>query len=102
MNRNVATSTIRRTAFEPADVLLADVAVSVQLPPSLHEVATERYETIRNWIERAGSPLADLVLRFYPQGSMAIDATIASKAKNDEFDIDIIAELNLPANVDPK
>jgi hypothetical protein len=96
------TARSRGTEVEPADILLADVAVRVQLPPSLYEVATERYETIQNWIERDDSPLRGLVLRFYPQGSMAIDATIASKAKNDEFDIDIIAELNLRSDIDPK
>jgi hypothetical protein len=90
------------TNVETADILLADVAVKIQLPPSLFEIATERYETIRAWIERSDSPLAGLVLRFYPQGSMAIDATIASRAKNDEFDIDIIAELDLASDADPR
>ncbi|MDP2372630.1 nucleotidyltransferase [Reyranella sp.] len=91
-----------KASIETADILLADVAIKIQLPPSLFEVATERYETIRAWIERPDSPLAGLVLRFYPQGSMAIDATIASRAKNDEFDIDIIAELDLDPESDPK
>jgi hypothetical protein len=33
---------------------------------------------------------------------MAINATIASRARNDDFDIDIIAELELPPNSDPQ
>jgi len=101
MQRTSVIPGLRGPDIEPADILLADVAVRIQLPPSLYEVATERYETIRIWIERPGSPLVGRVIRFYAQGSMAINATIASRAKNDDFDIDIIAELDLPPDSDP-
>lgn len=99
---NFATATDRKPEVEAADILLADVAVRIQLSPSLYDVATDRYQTIQKWIEREDSPLAGRVIRFYPQGSMAINATIASRAKNDEFDIDIVAELDLPADSDPE
>lgn len=102
MQRTSAISGLHGTEIETADILLADVAVRIQLPPSLYDVATDRYETIRKWIEREGSPLAGRVIRFYAQGSMAINATIASRARYDDFDIDIIAELDLPANSDPQ
>lgn len=102
MYRSRAILSPNTAVVETADILLADVAVKIQLPPSLFEVATERYETIRTWIERPDSPLVGLVLRFYPQGSMAIDATIASRAKYDEFDIDIVAELDLASDTDPE
>ena len=83
------------------DTLLADVAIRVQLNRSDHEKAVKRYETIRNWIDRDGSPLKDRVNLLYPQGSMAIGATIASKLKTDEFDLDVVAELDLLENVPP-
>jgi len=69
---NFATSAFHGPDIETADILLADVAVRIQLPPSLYDVAAGRYETIQKWIEREGSPLAGRVIRFYPQGSMAI------------------------------
>lgn len=86
---------------EPVDVLLADVAVRIQLTPTHHALAVSRYETVNAWIEREGSPLEDLVEIFYPQGSMGIGATIASKLETDEFDIDLIAQVTLPQSSEP-
>jgi hypothetical protein len=78
------------------EILLAETAVRIELPPSLHRLAIERYEAVRKYIERADSPLAGRVRIFYPQGSMAIRATIRSRKRKDGFDIDIVAELILP------
>lgn len=79
--------------LHPLDAILADIAVNVQLPPGLHEKATDRYEAVRKYVERPGSPLADRVVRFYPQGSMAIDATISTRGTDTEYDIDIVTEI---------
>lgn len=87
---------------EPADILLADVAIRIQLSQTNYYRAVDRYRAIRNWIERDGSPLRDDVKLFYPQGSMAVGATIASKLRTDEFDIDVVAQLDLPTNAPPK
>ena len=87
---------------DPVDVLLADVAIRVQLSRTDYSRAVDRYETINEWIERDNSPLKDRVQLFYAQGSMAIGATIASKLRTDEFDIDVVAQLSLPPDVAPK
>ena len=89
----------RQLLNDPADILLADVAIRVQLSRTDYDKAVSRYRTIKDWIERDGSPLKDRVESFYPQGSMAIGSTITSKLKTDEFDIDVIAQLNLPTVV---
>ena len=86
---------------EPIDFLLADVAIRIQLTATHHALAVKRYETVNAWIERDGSPLKDRVTVFYPQGSMAIGATVASKLEYDEFDIDLIAQIDLPADTPP-
>ena len=86
---------------ETTDILLADVAIRIQLRPTHYNMAVERYQKICKLIERGNSPLKDRVDLFYPQGSMAIGATIASKLKTDEFDIDIAAQLDLPECVSP-
>lgn len=84
------------------DILLADIAIRVQLSRTDYNKAVSRYRTINQWIEREGSPLKDHITLFYPQGSMAIGATIASKLKTDEFDIDVVAELDPSLNVSPR
>lgn len=83
------------------ELLLADTAIRIELPPSQHQLAVQRYEAVRGHIERQGSPLFDKVRMFYPQGSMAIGATIKSRKRSDGFDIDIIAELILPPSIPP-
>jgi Second Messenger Oligonucleotide or Dinucleotide Synthetase domain len=83
------------------EILLAETAIRIELPPSLHQLVVDRYEAVRKHIERAESPLRDRVTWFYPQGSMAIRATIKARRREDGFDIDIVAELVLPPKLPP-
>ena len=83
------------------DAILASIAVNLQLPPGLHAQTTERYEAVRRYIEREGSPLHNRIDRFYPQGSMAIDATTSNRGTDDEYDLDIVAECNDTSFTEP-
>jgi hypothetical protein len=74
------------------DRILAEIAFNVQLPPSLHRKATDRYKAVRTFLEGTHA-FEDQIEHFYPQGSMAIDATISNRGTEDEFDIDIVAQL---------
>jgi len=87
--------------LHPLDAILADIAIAVQLPPGLHAKACDRYEAVRTFAERAGSPLHGRILRFYPQGSMAIDATISIRGTDDEYDLDLVAALTLEPDAAP-
>jgi hypothetical protein len=78
---------------EVKDALLTDIAVRIQLPPSLYRLAIERVQTLAQWLDRPESELSGLVTIVYPQGSMAIHATIAACLDKDEFDIDVIVQL---------
>ena len=78
--------------LDPTDRFLAEIAFSIQLPPSLHKKAVERYEAVRKHLE-ASVTFANQIEHFYPQGSMAIDATISTRGTDSEYDIDIIAQL---------
>lgn len=78
--------------LDPIDRILAEIAFSIQLPPSLHAKAVGRYEAVRKHLE-ASAAFQDDIEHFYPQGSMAIDATISTRGTDDEYDIDIIAQL---------
>lgn len=86
----------------PVDRLLADVAIRIQLSQTNYNRAVSRYKSVSDWIDRDESPLKDRVDIFYPQGSMAIGATIASRLNTDEFDIDLVAQLSLDKDVSPK
>ena len=87
--------------LHPLDAILADIAIAAQLPPGLHAKACGRYEAVREFAERPGSPLEGLIRRFYPQGSMAIDATISIRGTDDEYDLDIVASLALASDAPP-
>ncbi len=87
--------------LHPLDSILADIAIAIQLPPGLHAKASDRYEAVRTFAERPGSPLEGRILRFYPQGSMAIDATISIRGTDDEYDLDIVAALALAPDAPP-
>ncbi|HEY1772903.1 MAG TPA: nucleotidyltransferase [Gammaproteobacteria bacterium] len=92
---------LKNLKMSDVDFLLMDVAIRIQLPPTSYKLATDRYGVIQEYLERDGSPLKGRIARMYPQGSMAIGATIASKVDNDEFDIDIVVELKSPAGQNP-
>lgn len=84
------------------DILLTDVAIRIQLSPSLYRLAVERMDTLAEWLDREGSELAGRVTLLYPQGSMAVNATIAACRERDEFDIDVIVQLGLPPGTTPQ
>lgn len=88
--------------MDPLDVLLADVAVRVQLSPTDHSKAESRAGTIADWIDRPDSLLHGRVGLVYPQGSMAIGATVARYSERDEFDIDLMAHLALWPGATPQ
>ena len=89
----IGPSTKSATAFDqPLDRLYADIAIRIQLSATAHGKAVQRYEAIADWVERDDSPLNGLIQRFYPQGSMAIGAAIASGVTDDDFDLDMVLQ----------
>ena len=90
-----------RFQANPPDLLLADLAIRIQLSRTDYARAVRRYESVSQWIERDRSLLSGLVELFYAQGSMAIGATIAARG-TDEFDIDVVVQLLLAGNVPPE
>lgn len=88
--------------MSPLDIMLADISIRVQLSKTDYDKAVSRYGTLQDWIDRDDSPLAGRVTRMYPQGSMATGSTVARNSERDEYDIDIMTELDLPADTDPE
>jgi hypothetical protein len=89
-------------SYSALDVMLADVAVRIQLSPTDYQLAVDHYHAIHEWIEREDSPLFGIVLDFYAQGGFAIGATVARHATDDEFDIDAMAQIAYRTDVDPE
>lgn len=84
------------------EALLWDIARRIQLPPSKHAVAERQYRALTDHIDRDGSPLEGLVEVAYPSGSFAIHSAIASNVQSEQYDVDIVVELNLPINTSPR
>jgi hypothetical protein len=84
------------------DILLADIAIRIQLTKTDRDKAVDRFEVMRDWIDRSGSPLHGVVALLYPQGSMSIGATIARASDREEYDVDVIVALIIPWDSDPE
>ena len=61
----------RQPLSEPVDLLLADVAIRVQLSRTDHAEAEQRYDALGDHLDRDGSLLQGRVELIYPQGSVA-------------------------------
>lgn len=85
-----------------ADALLMDVAHRVQLPPTKHEEADQRYRALCQHVDRRGSPLEGKVVACYPGGSFATGTAIASSVKKDQHDVDVVIEIDVPTTSDPQ
>jgi hypothetical protein len=51
---------------DPLDRILAEIALSIQLPPSLHDKAKSRYDAVRRHLEGTAE-FRDQIEHFYPQ-----------------------------------
>lgn len=82
-----------KTALDEAlDVLFADIAIRVQLSQTAHDKAVRRYETMAERLDDEDSPFVGRIDLFYPQGSMAIGAAIASGVTQDDYDLDMVLQ----------
>ncbi len=89
-------------SYSIIDVLLADVAIRIQLSPTDYQLAVDHYHAINEWLERDNSILRGCIRDFYAQGGFAIGATVARHSSDDEFDIDVMADIAYRIDVDPE
>lgn len=84
------------------DDLLLDVVTVIELSDHDRDVADNRYRRLKPHLERPSSPLREHLLNsaslIYPQGSMAIGATIVSGTEDDRFDVDALVDMPVPAH----
>jgi len=73
--------------------LLAKLCKALQLSPSQHESAVDKYEGVGRWLGGPGSPLESLATSIYAQGSMALGTTV-KPIEDTEHDLDLIFEVD--------
>jgi hypothetical protein len=78
------------SAESQLDDLLSRVCEEIQLSPTRHQQAVDRYMTVCEWLEAEG-PVASFKPSLYPQGSMRIGTTNKPVGR-DEFDLDFVCE----------
>jgi len=98
------TDRVRQTIarYSPQDVLLADIAARIQLTPTEHNTAIGHYNVMSDWIGRPNSALYGTFDGLYAQGGFSTGSTIASHDDRSEFDLDAMAKIKWPVNVDPE
>jgi hypothetical protein len=81
------------------NALLQEFCRLLQLSPTQHQSAVEKYEGVGHWLGGSGSPLESFATSIYAQGSMAIGTTV-KPVEDTEHDLDLIFEV-APIDVSP-
>lgn len=91
-----AVDNVFRKQFEQKpSSLLEDIARSVDIPESYYAQAVKRYASIGAWLEREESAVACYSPEIYPQGSFLLGTVTKPISGAEEYDIDLVSELNL-------
>ena len=74
---------------------LEDIAHLLDIPEDLADEAIARYEAVAAWLSEEDSPMRAYTPELYPQGSFRLGTPIRPLLANDEFDIDLVCQLNI-------
>jgi len=75
--------------------LLQVIAEALDIPESSYEQAVKHYEAIGAWLERDKSTVACYNPEVYSQGSFLLGTVTKPVSGAEEYDIDLVSELNL-------
>ncbi|HZT34275.1 MAG TPA: nucleotidyltransferase, partial [Nitrososphaera sp.] len=84
-------------SFSPAlqiDDYLQSICEKLQITPTMHSLAEQRYRAVADWLNAEGSRLAIFRPAIYPQGSLRIGTTVRPLVRK-EFDLDFVCQLDL-------
>ncbi len=73
--------------------LLNRIGIKLQLTPTQHQLAEQRYREIGDWLSIGDSPVARYSPTIYPQGSLQIGTTVKPLGRQ-EYDLDLVLEIN--------
>ncbi len=80
--------------------ILFGICEKLQLPPSLYDLANERYEIIIKVLKK-DPVFKNVELNIYPHGSFRLKTTV-KPLNGEEFDLDFVAELPIDSDMMPK
>ena len=75
--------------------LLEAISEALDIPESYYKQAIKRYKSIGTWLDRDESIVARYNPNIYPQGSFLIGTVTKPISGAEEYDIDLVSELNL-------
>lgn len=75
--------------------LIEEILSEIQISDAKYEEAEKRYGAISDWLNRTGSSVAEFSPKIYPQGSFLLGTAIKPTTLKDEYDVDIVCELNI-------
>jgi hypothetical protein len=75
--------------------ILRRLAESLDISESRYLQAKERYQAVGKWLEREESTISKHAPVIYPQGSFALGTVVKPFTNREEYDIDLVSELNL-------
>ena len=81
-----------------SSTLLKAIAEALDIPDSYFEQAIQRYKSIGEWLERDKSIVTQYRPEIYPQGSFLLGTVTKPVSDKDEYDLDLVSELNLLKN----
>jgi len=67
----------------------------LDIPESRYKQAVERYQAIGGWLAREESTIAKYDLKIYPQGSFLLGTIVKPITDIEDYDIDLVCELDL-------
>lgn len=75
--------------------LLEHLSDSLDIPATRYKEAEERYKAVGTWLGQEDSPIASYKPEIYPQGSFKLGTVVKPVSQTDEYDIDIVCQLEL-------
>ncbi|MDO9529378.1 MAG: nucleotidyltransferase [Syntrophales bacterium] len=68
---------------------------ALDIPEAQFKEAVERYQAVGKWLNKEDSKLHPFEPEIYPQGSFRLGTVVKPTSDEDEYDIDLVCELNL-------
>lgn len=75
--------------------LLGRLSEALDISETRYNEAKERYQSVGKWLEREDSIISKYSPVIYPQGSFLLGTVVKPLSSKEEYDIDLVSELNL-------
>lgn len=75
--------------------LLESIAKTLDISPTQHKLAVERYQAVGNWLDADNSSLKVFQPQIRPQGSFRLGTVIKPLTEDEEYDVDLTCKLNI-------